>query len=691
MNKSVFISVLLVCFCLTVNVTGQKKYSIYKPLTDELNFSGDNQHQTIYERISDPIRVLVLDSNLNPVSDQNVYFEFGNVPPGAKNYRVEKTIVKSDSIGVAETFCTLGNLSGEYEVIAHINNEDSKDVLVYNLYARKSNWVFILIIGLLGGLGLFLYGMFVLSEGLQKSAGEKMRAILKKLTKNRFLGIGLGAFFTFIIQSSSTTSVMLVSFVQTGLLRFSQTIPVILGAAIGTTLTVQIIAFKLTDYSLLLIALGFALILFKNNDKIKYLGQTIIGFGILFFGMYIMSESMTPLKSYEPFISMLLNLENPLLGILAGMIFTALIQSSAAFIGIVIVIASQGLLSLEASIPLVFGSNIGTSITALLASIGTSREAKKVALAHTLFKIAGVFIFVPLIPIFVKLIYSLSPASSTPDNILTISHDVPRQIANAHTVFNVLVAFIFLPFTHIIANLLNKLLPVKADSDKAFTTKHLDRNLLNAPALALNAAKSEVIRMGRMTQDMLCDIILPFFTKEKTLLNDIAYCERNIDFLRDEIKDYLVQISQKNIPKQQVNESFQLLYTVKELEQIADLISSNLVTKAKLWIESDSAFSDEGKKELSEFHLKIEKQLSRAIEVFRDMNLEMAKNMKIKHKKYKIIANEMEKHHYERLQSDLATSHSSSEIHLELIVIFREISSHATNIARIMIDWNDKD
>ncbi|MFH2142991.1 MAG: Na/Pi symporter [Bacteroidota bacterium] len=689
--KNISIAILSIIICLNFSLFGQNNVGIYKPTSNVLNYSGDNQFQCIGEKINNPIRVQVLDEHSEPISGHTVFFNFGNVPSESKNYFLEKTKTLTDKNGIAETYCTVGNITGEYEIIVKISDKSQNNVLVYNIYAKKSNWLFILIISLLGGLGLFLYGMFILSEGLQKTAGDKMRSILKRLTINRFVGVGLGAFFTFLIQSSSTTSVMLVSFVQTKLLRFSQTIPVILGAAIGTTITVQIIAFKLTDYSLLLITVGFILILFKNNDKLKYLGQTIIGFGILFFGMFIMSEAMTPLRSYEPFINLLLHLENPLLGILAGMIFTALIQSSAAFIGIVIVIASQGFISLEASIPLVFGSNIGTSVTALLASIGTSREAKKVAIAHAFFKIIGVCVFVLWIPTFVRLIYYLSSVSIEIDSIDQMNHVVPRQIANVHTIFNILLAFLFLPFTNLIAKLINKILPVKIDSKTEFELKHLDKNLLNAPALALNAAKSEVIRMGNIVQDMLSDIILPFFTKEKALLKDIENNEKRIDFLRDEIKNYLVQISQKNIPKQQVDESFQLLYTVKEFEQIADLISSNLYIKAIIWIDSDNEFSDEGKKELSEFHLMIQKQLSRAIEVFRDMNLEKAKNMKIKHKKYRLIANEMEKHHYERLKNDFSKSISSSEIHLELIVMFREISSHITNIARIMIDWTIED
>ncbi|MCP3997638.1 MAG: Na/Pi cotransporter family protein, partial [bacterium] len=227
-----------------------------------------------------------------------------------------------------------------------------------------------MVFGLLGGLGLFLFGMNMMSASLQRSAGGRMRAILGALTKNRFIGAGVGAFVTMVIQSSSATTVMMVSFVQAKLMTFAQTIGVILGADIGTTITAQLIAFKLTDYALLMIALGFGMRVFVKRDVIKVWGDVVLGFGLLFFGMAVMSEAMYPLRSFPPFIDMLRGLENPILGILVGAAFTALVQSSSAFTGILIVLAQQGFITLDAGIPMLFGANIGTCITAALASMG---------------------------------------------------------------------------------------------------------------------------------------------------------------------------------------------------------------------------------------------------------------------------------------------------------------------------------
>ena len=308
------------------------------------------------------------------------------------------------------------------------------------LYAGDSSsnsihWNF-LIMGLLGGLSLFLYGMAKMSEGMKKTAGDRMRSILAALTSNRVIGMTVGAFVTMIIQSSSATTVMLVSFVQAELMTYASAISIILGANIGTTITAQLVAFKLTDYALLMITIGFVMTMFSENDTIKHIGEAILGFGILFFGMKLMSDSMKPLRSFQPFIDIMRDLENPLTGILIGAIFTALIQSSSAFTGIVIVLAQQGLLTLEGGIPLIFGSNIGTCITAGLASIGTIRDAKRVAIAHVFFNIGGVLLFILFIPQLAEIVRWISPVSEL-TGTQKLAMESPRQIANAHTIFNI--------------------------------------------------------------------------------------------------------------------------------------------------------------------------------------------------------------------------------------------------------------
>ena len=456
-----------------------------------------------------------------------------------------------------------------------------------------------LTISLLGGLTLFLFGMEMMSDGMKKTAGNKMRTILAALTRNRVIALICGAFVTMVIQSSSATTVMLVSFVQAGLMSFTQSMGVILGADIGTTITAQMIAFKLTDYALLMVAIGFLIRMFGKDQNIKNIGDAILGFGILFFGMKLMSDAMKPLRTHAEFISMLKGLENPILGVLLAAAFTALIQSSSAFTGIIIVLAQQNLITLEAGIPMVLGANVGTCVTAGLASIGTSREAKRVALAHVTFKLMGVLLFIFWIPSFANLIRGLATQFDS---------GTARQIANAHTIFNVGLGLFFLPFTGLFARLILKILPEKeAVSDLKPVTWHLDDAVLTTPAMALDLARTEVARMAKLLRRMLRAVIVPFFTNEPqedeyfpplSLVDGINMREDKLDFLEEKISQYLIKISQENPTSNQAKEIFAMMSIVSDIENIGDLISRNLLPLIikKKSLEMD--FSEEGHEEI---------------------------------------------------------------------------------------------
>jgi len=475
-------------------------------------------------------------------------------------------------------------------------------------------------------------------------------------------------------------------------MKFRRTIGIILGANIGTTITAQLIAFKLTDYSLLMIAIGFSFLYFSRKQGYKYLGQSILGFGILFFGMHIMSEAMYPLRSFTPFIELLLELENPFLGILVGMIFTALLQSSSAFIGITIVLATQGLLTLEAAIPMLIGSNIGTAITAFLASIKASREAKKVAMANAFINLFGMLLFVWWIQGFADIIAQISPKSTLPaGDPMAMAETIPRQIANDHTLFNIIVALILIPVTGLVANIIDRILPEKELPEEAMLkTMYLDENLISTPALGLNLAKQEALRIGSITQDMVSDVILPFLVKQPHVLEDLINKEKQVDFLTEEVNTYLMKIIREGVESERADEAFQIMYTIKELEEISDIIGNLMVQRAEVWMKTDAEFSEQGKKELVEYHLLTQKQLARALEVFRDVNLEQAKRMKAKHKKYRSIASDLEKQHYERLRDTGKKIESSGDTHMELMTRLRTITHHATNIARILLEWKSR-
>lgn len=653
-------------------------------------YSGDGQTQTIEKTAEDPIRVFVTNNYDNPIKGHELVFTVISYPKNATGFKIEKEFVYTDSLGIAENYFKLGDKEGSYEILVSSNEDCDSNNLVYKVYGRKKTWVGYLLMGLLGGMAIFLYGMSQLSKGMQAAAGGKMRNIIRRFTKNRFLAFIAGILITVMVQSSTATSVMLVGFVEAGLMTFTQTLGMLLGAGVGTTITAQLIALKITDFSLIFITIGFALVLFSKNIRIKNIGKAILGFGMLFFGMYIMGDSMTPLHSYSGFVNALIKLENPIIGILIGFIFTALIQSSAAFIGIMITIASQGFLTLEACIPLVLGTNLGTGMTAILASMNSGREAQKVAFAYTLFKLIGVLIFVWWIPEYAELVRRFSPKA--PENITgyeILAVTVPRQVANAHTVFSIGSSIVILPFISFFGKFIDKIMPYKKGSNKdLYKLKYINWAITSSPAMSLSLAKQETDRMGELVKNMVSLCLKPFFNKDDTkTLNEIQKLESESDFLRENINNYLISVSSESTDSQRLNEAFQIMYVANELEMIADVVNTNIYHQAEKWVNGRAEFSEQGKTELETMQLKVLKQISRSMEVFNEINLEKAEHVKRKFKKYSQMAEEYEKHHYNRLLQNNPNSRESSEIHLELIGLFNAINRHATNISRIMLSW----
>ena len=550
---------------------------------------------------------------------------------------------------------------------------------------QEISWSF-LIIGLFGGLALFLYGMEEMSEGMKKSAGNKMRSVLAALTKNRIIGLMVGAFVTMVIQSSSATTVMLVSFVQAGLMSFAQSLGVMLGADIGTTITAQLIAFKLTDYAMLMIAIGFAMRMVAKSENIKNIGNVVLGFGLLFYGMKLMSDAMKPLRTYPDFIELLKGLENPLLGLLVGALFTALIQSSSAFTGILIVLAQQGLITLEAGIPMIFGANIGTCITAGLASIGTSREAKRVALAHVIFKVAGValfFFWIPSLAGFIRTIASHFHSSTA------------RQIANAHTIFNVSLGLLFLPCITVFASLVTRILPDrKQDMDLQPATWHLDESQLTTPVVAIDLARAEISRVAKLLGRMQRAIIVPFLSDESrrdeffpqlSLLDGIKMREEKINFLQGKITDYLLQVARQELSEEQSNEVYQMISIVKDLESIGDIIDRNMIPMIpkKHGLESD--FSHEGKEELLIYHEKVCQQLHLLMEAFAERSPDKAQIIMAKEKKYLDLESQYRIQHLERIRHQRKESLETHTVHLELMDLMKQIIVYSSNIAQTFL------
>jgi phosphate:Na+ symporter len=542
-----------------------------------------------------------------------------------------------------------------------------------------------------------------MSEGMKRSTGNKMRSILAKLTQNRVLGLIVGAFVTCVIQSSSATTVMLVSFVQAGLMSFANSLAVILGADIGTTITAQLIAFKLTDYALMMIAIGFGMQMLSRNENTKNIGNVILGFGILFFGMKLMSDAMKPLRTYPAFIQMLEGLENPLLGILAGAIFTAVVQSSSAFTGVVIVLAQQGLITLEAGIPMIFGANIGTCVTAGIASIGMSRNAKRVAMAHVIFKICGVLLFLFWIPTFAHFIGSIAAHFGS---------GTARQVANAHTIFNVTLALLFLPFTAIFGRMIMKILPdQQQEQELKPAVAYLDNSMIETPVLAINLARAEVSRMAMLLERMLRAVIVPFISdpnlirreesldpdEKKLLLREVPsrdeyypqlsliegldMREEKIDYLQSKIKDYLIGVSRQNVSASQADEIYGMMSIVKDMESIGDIVHRNMLPliAKKRAIELD--FSEAGKEELMIYHEKVCRQIKLLKEAFAQKDFDKADQIMDSERKYLDLESQYRVRHLERLLSEQRQTVKTHEIHIELMDLMKQIIVYSSNIA----------
>jgi len=422
-----------------------------------------------------------------------------------------------------------------------------------------------------------------------------------------------------------------------------------------------------------------------------------MGFGILFFGMKLMSDAMSPLRTYGPFIGLLKGLENPLMGLLVGTIFTALIQSSGAFVGIIIVLAQQGLLTLEAGIPLIFGANIGTCITAGLASMGTSREAKRVAMAHVLFKVGGVFLFIFWVPTFADLIRQISPVSDG-IGIRKLAAETPRQIANAHTIFNVSLAIIFLPFTSFFAKVFVKILPAK-DEEKAIqlVTWHLDNKAITTPALAIDLARNETFRMIKIFGRMLEAILDPFKTNDPlidkkypqlSLVDGIKMREHKLDFLDERIVDYLRKIGRQELSDRQIKEVYGLMFIVNDIESIGDIIEKNMIPliAKKSILKTD--FSKEGKDELDIFHTKVCKQVSRFKEAFSMFDPVKALHIMDKEEKYSNLESEYRLRHLKRLRDEREESIETHEIHMELMDLLKQINVYLGSIAKTITNIN---
>lgn len=465
---------------------------------------------------------------------------------------------------------------------------------------NKMNDKIEIIFGLLGGLALFLYGMNAMSDALQKAAGEKMKSILAFLTKNPLMGALAGALVTAILQSSSATTVMAIGFVSAGLMSLPQAISVIFGANIGTTMTAQLLAFKISDYIYPIIFIGFMIQFLGKKEKVKNIGMVILSFGLLFEGIEIMGSVMKPLASSPIFINLMGQVkEIPVLGVLLGLCMTLVVQSSSATIAVLQNFASQAgpdgvtsVIGLTGAIPILFGDNIGTTITALLASIGQSRDAKRTAIAHSIFNLSGTIVFMFFIPYFAQFVTMISPKGNEVDVI-------SRQIANAHTTFNVVCTLAWLPLVHVMVKIVKKIIP-ESQSEKENTSrpKYLDDSLINQPVGALYLVSQEMINTSAMTQNLL--ITANEELKDRDMKEEFDEQYTDLKKLQLEVGQYMTKLlASGNLTETQTEESSSIMVVSNNLQRIADRLKE-ICEELRLIREKGRHVSPDAKEELAQ-------------------------------------------------------------------------------------------
>jgi len=631
------------------------------PLGNDI--SGDLQIREVENKLKKPLVVRVIDSLGKPQSDIQVKFSILEEPKeniiANKFAQLSPTVVKTDNDGYAMTEFTFGGTKGNYYILAEAQGES----LVFREIALEKNWLLFLIFSVFGGLGLFIFGLNYGSKGLIRAAGAKMRDLLFTLTKNRFMALLVGIIATVILGSSTASSILLVRFASSGLVMLGQALGVLLGVNIGTSITVQILAFKLLDYAILIVGIGFfSMHLFP---KFRNIGQAIFGLGLLFFSLRLMSIATSNLKYIPAFNAAIASLANyPIVGIIIAALLAFLLRSSAATIGIALILSFDALIEFPQAIPLILGANLGTTFSALISA--NTVDGRRVAVGHLLFNSIAIIILLP----FIKFI---------PTVINFIGGDSARQIANFHTLFNIFTAVIFLPLIYPVATFLKSV--VKETKTELLSIHRLDPAFLSAPAIALGQAAREILYMADITITMLKDSIKVFQNKDNVLRKKIIETDDKVDSLEETITPYLTKISEGEMDSRLSGFHNALLSAVNEIEHIGDVISKNLMTYAKKQISSGFVFSKEGFSQIEKLHQFALTTLRISIDALATRDEKLAKDaVERKELGYK-MAKELNEYHLDRLRRGLKESLETSTIHLDLISDLERINFHAAGIA----------
>jgi phosphate:Na+ symporter len=537
--------------------------------------------------------------------------------------------------------------------------------------------------GLLGGLAIFLFGMEQMTDALKAVAGVGMSKVLARLTRNRFTAAFTGAFVTAVIQSSSVTTVLVVGFISAGLMTLQQSIGVIMGANVGTTITAQIIAFKVTHYALILVAVGFGMLFVSKRERIRQYGGAMMGLGFVFFGMGLMSEATNPLRTYQPFIDLMGRMSNPLLGITVAAVFTALVQSSSATTGVVIVLASQGFITLEAGIALAFGANIGTCVTAILAALGKPTAAKQAAAVHLAFNILGVLVWVPLIGMLASVVAAISPAHAGLEDTACLAAETPRQIANAHTIFNVANTFIFLGFTTPLARLIQRLIPEKPGVvPAAAKPKFLDETFLEAPSLALDRIRLEAVRLGQFIAELFAEARNTMISGDAADLDAIVARERDLQMLQQAITDYGRRISSMGMTSAETRRQGVLNTVTSNVQHVGETIAINFVAIGRERLERQLTFSEETIRRFRPYGTKVREAFDLALQALAEKDVDLARQVMAMKPEIQRLADETAEHLGRRLVADDPNRAVLYRVENQMVELLQRVYYFAKRIAK---------
>ncbi len=536
----------------------------------------------------------------------------------------------------------------------------------------------------LGGLGLFLYGMNIMAAGLQKCAGNKLKKILEMLTKNKFLGIVLGAVVTAIIQSSSATTVMVVGFVNAGIMDITQTVGIIMGANIGTTMTSWIVSslewasfLKPEFFAPIAIAIGAFMQLFSKRNTTNLIGETIAGFGLLFVGISMMSGGLEPLRELDAFKNAMAAFgTNPLLGVLIGAIVTAVIQSSSASVAILQGLALVGLVRWDAAIYIVMGENIGTCATAMLSSIGTSKNAKAAAYIHLLFNVIGAVIISVAAAIFFSFI---NPAVGR--NMVSST-----DISIIHTVVNLINVIMLYPFSNLLVKAAEKLTALTPTSKDATELIHLDDRVLSTPSIAIESCIKEIVRLGEMSRDNLKLATQTLKTQDNASMDKVLEKEEVIDTLSKSITTYMVKLCNTDLTEKQNKNITALFHTVIDMERISDH-AENLVEFTQYMKNDNMHFSEKASKELDNIFAETIKCVSNAVEALSTQNLELAEKVISEEERVDNLEDRLRSEHIVRL-TNRECNPTVGVVYLDVLTNLERVSDHALNVAEVVIRHN---